>query len=226
MVVVSRLPSVRSRVMYSCRCDCGTPVAVRGESLRSGHTESCGCGKSAALVARLTKHGSNRRGGRSPAYSSWSSMIQRCTNPRDKAYPSYGGRGIKVPDTWLEFTGFYADMGDRPEGSSLERKKNNAPYSKENCIWATRQQQQSNTRACRYITYGGRTQTMAAWARETGRSPATIRRRLDSGLSVAEILVELPPLSPLEEEAEQLAVAMVEDQPDPPALPPADDTPW
>ena len=67
---------------------------------------------------------------------------------------------------------------------------------------------------------------MAAWARETGRSPATIRRRLDSGLSVAEILVELPPLSPLEEEAEQLAVAMVEDQPDPPALPPADDTPW
>lgn len=76
----------------------------------------------------------------------WSAMIQRCTNPNNPAWPRYGGRGITVCDEWRKFESFYRDMAPRPVGKSLDRINNDSGYSKENCRWATLEQQANNRR--------------------------------------------------------------------------------
>jgi hypothetical protein len=96
-------------------------------------------------------HG-ERRGGtngdRTPEYKAWANMRQRCNNPRVPQYAYYGARGIKIDPAWDTYEQFLKDMGRRPtEYHTLERIDNNLGYSKGNCIWATKSQQQRNTRA-------------------------------------------------------------------------------
>jgi hypothetical protein len=73
-------------------------------------------------------------------------MIQRCTNPKRHNYPYYGGRGIKICERWLKFEFFFEDMGERPEGMTLERLNNDGDYCQENCIWADKKTQSKNRR--------------------------------------------------------------------------------
>ena len=146
------------------RCDCGAETAVTGSSLRSGNTQSCGC-----LQREVrTIHGKCY----TPEYQAYRSMLKRCYNPNSKNYHHYGGRKenpITVCDTWRGengFQNFYADMGDRPgKGYSLERKNNNAGYSKTNCCGGTWGEQANNRRSNVTLTYSGVTRTLAQWAR-------------------------------------------------------------
>lgn len=92
-----------------------------------------------------------------PTYHSWSNMIQRCTNPNTPKYEYYGGRGIEVCGQWREFAQFYADMGERPDGMTLDRIDSDGDYEPGNCRWATKTQQLANRKRSWYYDRGSRT---------------------------------------------------------------------
>lgn len=94
----------------------------------------------------MAAHGHSRKGAWSPTYYSWAAMVSRCTNPKRNNWHLYGGRGIAVCDRWREFAAFLADMGERPPGTSLDRIDPSKGYSKGNCRWATRTEQNRNRR--------------------------------------------------------------------------------
>ncbi len=94
-------------------------------------------------------HGHKAGGKRSPTYISWQAMIARCNYPGHPRYMDYGGRGVQIDPRWLGqggFANFLEDLGERPSGLTLDRKDYNGHYTKENCRWATLQQQRWNRR--------------------------------------------------------------------------------
>lgn len=161
---------VSGHIIWLCKCDCGSKTSVPSNHLRSGHTNSCGC--------LVTKHGHNKKGEVSKTYQSWQSMVQRCTNPNNKDYYNYGGRGIKVCESWLEFENFLEDMGEAPKGYQIDRVDNNGNYCKPNCRWATRTEQARNMRTNHLKTYKNKTQCISAWAEEFDINYSTLYSRI------------------------------------------------
>jgi hypothetical protein len=118
-------------------------------------------------------------------------MLDRCYDQTNKQYLDYGGRGVTVCDEWRGPDGmarFVADMGDCPPAHSIDRIDNNQPYSKANCRWATRSQQQRNRRNTRIIEYEGRSGTIGDWAKWLGISINTIAYRLQVGRPLGVVL--------------------------------------
>jgi hypothetical protein len=176
-VVARAQNSASGTARWECICDCGGQTVVQGNHLRAGAIESCGC------LQRETSARAQRRHGYAgtPTYVVWLQMVQRCSDPACKSFRDYGARGITVTPTWLKFENFLADMGERPQGMSIERDDVNGNYEPDNCRWATRIEQANNTRRNRFLTAYGRTQTAAQWGREFGISGNRILRRIDRG---------------------------------------------
>lgn len=177
---------------WQCVCDCGNPVAVKGHGLRSGHTQSCGCKQRDEQSVRSKRHGYQG----TPTYTSWQMLRKRCDNPADPSFHNYGGRGIGYDPAWKVFENFLADMGERPPGTSIDRIDNNAGYSKENCVWATRREQQRNRRGLHMIEYGGRSQCLTAWCEELGLSKWVVGDRIKRGVPAATALGLTPDATP------------------------------
>lgn len=139
-----KCPNFKGTVLYwKCMCDCGNEAIVPGASLRTGDAKSCGCYQKDRCIETSTTHGLRH----TTEFNIWNAMKQRCQNPNNHAYERYGGRGISVCRSWAEsFEQFYADMGPRPVGLSIDRINNDGNYEPSNCRWATAKEQARNKR--------------------------------------------------------------------------------
>lgn len=170
-------------IFWYCLCDCGGESVVRAANLRSGGTISCGC----AQIEATKTHGMTKTG----TFKSWESMKQRCLNPKAQSYESYGGRGIKICDRWVNsFSNFFEDMGERPDGTTLERKEVNGNYEPSNCRWATRSEQQRNKSNSVFIEWNGIVKCAADWAEQVGISSKIICGRIAAGWTVEDALTK------------------------------------
>ena len=125
----------------------------------------------------------------SSTWLSWHAMIQRCENHKNKNYIRYGGRGIRVCKRWRRsFIKFLADMGEKPKGKTLDRIDNDGDYRPSNCRWATSRTQANNTRRNRYLTYKGKTRTIAQWSIIKGIKYKTLHTRLQRDWTVEDTL--------------------------------------
>ena len=158
------------------QCECGSAGEYFLMALKSGETKSCGCMQREGDCYKTHGHTQGRKF--SPEYYSWASMMTRCRNPKSRAYPHYGGRGITVCERWGDFENFLADMGPRPDETTLERKNHSLGYSKENCEWATLDVQANNKRSSRPVTHNGETKTISQWAESLGMPYNTLFNRL------------------------------------------------
>lgn len=135
--------------VWKCRCECGNECEVRLCSLTAGSTKSCGCYNNEVRSERILRTQPSRTHGLSkhPLYQTWSTMKSRCYNENATKFKLYGARGIKVCDRWREsFENFLSDMGERPEGKTLDRVDCNGDYSPENCKWSSHSEQNLNRR--------------------------------------------------------------------------------
>lgn len=123
-------------------------------------------------------HTSPSKGGPTRTYRSWSNMIARCTYPNSKGYEHYKKRGITVCDRWRKFENFLSDMGECPDGLTLDRTENDGNYEPGNCQWVTWQKQGNNRITNLQFIYKGHAYTLSDLVRKTGQSKDILRQRL------------------------------------------------
>lgn len=158
---------------WLCQCDCGTQKNIPATDMVQGRVSSCGCEHTKRIAQSNITHGMTK----SRTYKLWMAMRNRC----NRINQDYSCRGITYDKRWDVFENFLADMGEVPNGMSLDRIDVNGNYHKANCRWATREQQANNTRANIFIEWNGKRQTRTQWERELGMRPTTLRSRLLAG---------------------------------------------
>ena len=163
-------------VLWLCRCDCGNIIKAIGVNLRKGSAKSCGCLQKEAVG--ITGNNNKKHGMTgTKTFAIWQAMVQRCTNSNSKGYKYYGKRGITVNKKWFKFEGFLEDMGEKPEGLTLDRKNNEKGYYKENCRWVSMFVQSHNKRVQKRsvtgitgVTVDKETQKYKAYIRVRGKA--------------------------------------------------------
>jgi hypothetical protein len=170
--------------VWLCQCKCGNQKEVRASDMVQGKIKSCGCEHTQRIAKASTTHGMKK----TRTYSIWGAMRSRC----NRIHQDYSCRGITYDERWDSFENFYLDMGEVPEGMSIDRIDPNGNYKKSNCRWATQEQQANNKRSSVFIEYNNKKQTVSQWAKELNMNHYTLRSRLKKGLSPEQVLKPLP----------------------------------
>jgi hypothetical protein len=179
----------RPKPQWLCSCSCGNTISVVGAHLKNGNSSSCGCLRKEVSSEMATRHGMKF----SRAYQIWQGIKRRVNNPNDDHYHRYGGRGITMCDEWLtSFESFISDMGEPPEGMSIDRIDNDGHYEPDNCRWATSAQQSRNNSRNVWLSANGVTKCLTDWAKELGCSPYTIQKRIRRGWLEADAVTISP----------------------------------
>lgn len=177
-------------IKYAVECDCEnhTHKVVDGASLVAGRTRSCGC--ASKELAKATRADTPHSGGYglsgTKLYKAWSKLKGRCTNEKLSDYASYGGRGIKIAEEWMEFYPFYVWAMDNgyEEGMYLTRRDTDGDFTPDNCFWSRdRKLLVRNTKRSRMITYKDEEHPVSEWSRIVDIDEAAIRWRLNKGMS-------------------------------------------
>jgi len=190
LVVSHQVGSKKSSTLWFCRCDCGAEVVTNRNTLVSGKTTSCGCGRIVQCDTETKK---------TPTYKSWKAMMTRCLLKTAVAYHQYGAIGIDVCERWKVFSNFLHDMGERPPRTTIDRIDGSKGYYLENCRWATHDVQARNRKCVKFIEYNGIRQCISDWADSLGWSRNGLRHRLKI-MSVAHALQPKFVLNALNEE--------------------------
>jgi len=177
-LLVSEYAGIRGKAQHAtwvCLCDCGNTTTAVGSYIRAGRITSCGCNgvKTRFSSESLTTHGMSK----TRTYHIWQGIIARTTRKTNKSH-LYFDKGITVCDEWKSFDAFLKDMGEAPDGLSIDRINSNLGYSPENCRWATAEQQANNTSRNKLLTAFGKTMTLAAWAKSLNIKPNTLLYRI------------------------------------------------
>jgi hypothetical protein len=167
--------------VYLVQCSCGNTRDIQVKRLTSGRSKSCGCYRT-HWPDCPRKHG---KAG-TATWKSWQGMLNRCRNANMKCYPKYGGRGIEVCERWHVFENFLADMGERPNGMTLDRIDGNGNYEPNNCRWATYSQQNRNKRDSVWIFFNGDIRTLDEISSITGVPRSTIDTRMRRRFNIHE----------------------------------------
>ncbi len=172
-------------VLWECLCSCGSSATVIGTLLRRGDTRSCGC---LFAEGNARTHG----GSRTRIYGVFKNMLRRCTNPHDRSWKYYGGRGITVCDEWRGRGGFgrfrdHVKQSPGP-GYTIERIDNNRGYSPGNVRWATQTEQMRNRRNTVFIVVGAERRPLAEWLEKLGVSRSTYKKRRRLGWTIQDAL--------------------------------------
>lgn len=183
-----------SHACWRCICSCGKETIVPSNSLLRGNTLSCGCGslENARAQGGVNKiHGDAFYKNRHRLFTIWNNMKQRCYNPKNPSYKSYGGRGITICKEWqnnyMSFKQWALSNGYKPE-LSIDRIDNDKGYYPENCRWTTKKEQQNNKTTNHYIEYLGKRYTLKTLCEELHIPYGRTSDRLKRGLTIEKVI--------------------------------------
>lgn len=183
---IKTFPSGKTCAVWRCLCDCGNIISVRSNTLKEGHTTSCGCFQKEQLAKRIRRVGkANAIHGMegTKIYHVWRGIKNRCLNPNSDHYKSYGGRGILMCDEWKNnFQAFYDYVSKlahfNEENYTIDRIDVNGNYAPGNVKWSTSKEQARNRRYNVLVKYNGKTMTVAQAAEESGISGSVLYDRV------------------------------------------------
>lgn len=182
LTVISYAGKRKGAAFWNCLCECGTNRVVASSGLRSGNSRSCGC-----LLADLNRGRSKNNDTASRLYAQWAGMKTRCYNKNSTSFKNYGGRGIAVADSLMDYQEFrtyvLSELGPCPKEFQLDRVDNNGDYRPGNLRWSSRAEQCRNRRSNLLVSFGGEVLPLVDAVAKTGLKYQTVRRRLRAGWS-------------------------------------------